>query len=159
MVTNLVQLLSNRVYMGSSLDVFEFVEKQSLESCYSKWLSGIESNCQCRRHRRLRFDPSGRTPGGGNDNLLQYFCLGNHMDRGTWLATMVYGAAKSWTQLSIHTQFPERTLVITLKLRLRNLSTFLRSTPVIIMWFVLTLRNWSNKKDRHIYNLLQYKIH
>ena len=25
---------------------------------------------------------SGRSPGGGNGNLLQYFCLGVHMDRG-----------------------------------------------------------------------------
>ena len=26
----------------------------------------------------------GRSPGGGNGNLLQYFCLENSMDRGTW---------------------------------------------------------------------------
>ena len=26
---------------------------------------------------------SGRSPGGGNSNPLQYFCLGNPMDRGT----------------------------------------------------------------------------
>ena len=25
---------------------------------------------------------SGRSPGGGNGNPLQYSCLGNHMDRG-----------------------------------------------------------------------------
>ena len=25
---------------------------------------------------------SGRCPGGGNDNLLQYSCLGNPMDKG-----------------------------------------------------------------------------
>ena len=140
MVPNLVQLLSNRVYMGSSLDAFEFVEKQSPEDCYFKWLSGKESTCQCRRHRRLWFDPLGRTPGGGNDNLLQYICLGNHMDRGAWLAMTVYGVAKNWTQLSTHARNSQRSLVITLTLMLRNLSTFLRSTPVIIMWFVLTLR-------------------
>ena len=105
-----------------------------------RWLSGKESTCQCRRHRRLWFDPLGRTPGGGNDNLLQYICLGNHMDRGAWLAMTVYGVAKNWTQLSTHARNSQRSLVITLTLRLRNLSTFLRSTPVIIMWFVLTLR-------------------
>ena len=27
---------------------------------------------------------SGRSPGGGNDNSLQYFCLDNSMDRGAW---------------------------------------------------------------------------
>ena len=26
----------------------------------------------------------GRSPGGGNGNLLQYCCLENSMDRGTW---------------------------------------------------------------------------
>ena len=27
---------------------------------------------------------SGRSPGGGNGNPLQYSCLENSMDRGTW---------------------------------------------------------------------------
>ena len=42
---------------------------------------------------------SGRFPGEGNGNPLQYSCLENPMDRGTWWAT-VHGVAKSWTQLS-----------------------------------------------------------
>ena len=42
---------------------------------------------------------SGRAPGERNDNLLQYSCLENSMDRGVWWAT-VHGVAKSWTQLS-----------------------------------------------------------
>ena len=29
---------------------------------------------------------SGRSPGEGNGNLLQYSCLGNLMDRGAWWA-------------------------------------------------------------------------
>ena len=40
----------------------------------------------------------GRSPGGGHDNPLQYSCLENPMDRGAWQA-IVYGVAKSWTQL------------------------------------------------------------
>ena len=32
----------------------------------------------------------GRSPREGNGNPLQYFCLGNPMDRGTWQAT-AYG--------------------------------------------------------------------
>ena len=39
---------------------------------------------------------SGRSPGGGNDNSLQYSCLENFMDRGAWQAT-AHGATKSWT--------------------------------------------------------------
>ena len=41
----------------------------------------------------------GRSPGEGNRNPLQYSCLENSMDRGTWWAT-VHGVAKSQTQLS-----------------------------------------------------------
>ena len=38
---------------------------------------------------------SGRSPGGGHGNLLQYSCLENPMDREAWQAT-VHGVAKSW---------------------------------------------------------------
>ena len=43
---------------------------------------------------------SGRFPGEGNDNLLQYSCLKNCMDRGAWWAT-VRGVAESQTRLSM----------------------------------------------------------
>ena len=47
----------------------------------------------------------GRFRRGGNGNPLQYFCLGNLMDRGAWWAT-VHGVAKSQTRLSdIHFTF------------------------------------------------------
>ena len=36
---------------------------------------------------------SGRSPGEGNGNPLQYSCLGNLVDRGAWWAT-VHGVAK-----------------------------------------------------------------
>ena len=42
---------------------------------------------------------SGRSPGEGNGNSLQYSCLENSMDRGAWWAT-VQGVAKSRTRLS-----------------------------------------------------------
>ena len=41
---------------------------------------------------------SGRFPGEGNGNPLQYVCLGNPMDREAWQAT-VHGVARQ-TQLS-----------------------------------------------------------
>ena len=37
---------------------------------------------------------SGRSPGGGNGNPLQYSCLHNSMDRGAWWA-IIHGVAKS----------------------------------------------------------------
>ena len=47
---------------------------------------------------------SGRSPGGGHGNTLQYSCLEIPMDRGAWRAT-VHEVAKSQTklkQLSTH---------------------------------------------------------
>ena len=42
---------------------------------------------------------SGRSPGGGHGNPLQYSCLENPMDREAWQAT-VHGVTKSQTRLS-----------------------------------------------------------
>ena len=42
---------------------------------------------------------SGRSPGEGNGNPLQYSCLENPMDREAWRAT-IHGVAKNWTWLS-----------------------------------------------------------
>ena len=41
---------------------------------------------------------SGRSPGDGNGNPLQYSCLENSMDRGAWWAA-VYGVSQSQTLL------------------------------------------------------------
>ena len=45
---------------------------------------------------------SGRSPGEGNCNRLQYSCLDNPMDRGAWRAT-VHGVTKIQTHLSDRT--------------------------------------------------------
>ena len=45
---------------------------------------------------------SGISSGEGHGNPLQYSCLENPKDRGSWKAT-VHGVAKSWTWLSTHT--------------------------------------------------------
>ena len=45
------------------------------------------------------FPGSGKFPGEVNGNLLQYSCLGNSTDRGSWWAT-VHGVAKSQARLS-----------------------------------------------------------
>ena len=41
---------------------------------------------------------SGRSPGGGHGNPLQYSCLENPMDKGAWWV-IVHKVAKSRTQL------------------------------------------------------------
>ena len=45
---------------------------------------------------------SGRSPGGGNGNSVQYSCLENLMDGGAWRAT-VHGVEKSRTGLRAYT--------------------------------------------------------
>ena len=81
------------------------------------WSSGLKSTCKCRAHGfespggsevkasacnvgDLGSIPgSGRSPGEGNGNPLQYSCLENPMDGGAWWTT-VHGVAKSQTRLS-----------------------------------------------------------
>ena len=41
---------------------------------------------------------SGRSPGGGHGNPIQYCCPENPMDRGAYWAK-VHGVTKSWTRL------------------------------------------------------------
>ena len=61
--------------------------------------NGKEPSCESRRLKRFGFNPgSGRSPGGGHGNPLQYSCLENPTDRGAWWAT-VHGVAKSQTHL------------------------------------------------------------
>ena len=48
--------------------------------------AGKESTCNAGDPGLIR--SSGRSPREGNGNPLQYFCLGNPMDRGTWWATV-----------------------------------------------------------------------
>ena len=53
------------------------------------WLSDKESTCQCGDAKDASLIPgSGRSPGKGNSNPLQYSCLGNPMDRGAGQATV-----------------------------------------------------------------------
>ena len=47
-----------------------------------------------------RHPGSGRFPGGGNGNPLQYSCLGNPTDRGAWRAT-THWVTKNQTRLSM----------------------------------------------------------
>ena len=57
----------------------------------SRWFSGKESPCNAGDTDSV--PGSGRSPGEGNDNPLQYSCQGNCMDRGAWQA-IVHGVTK-----------------------------------------------------------------
>ena len=58
--------------------------------------SGKESACQAGNTGSI--PGLGRAPEGGDDNPLQYSCLGNPMDRRAWRAT-VHGVTGNQTQL------------------------------------------------------------
>ena len=60
----------------------------------SQWLSDKEPTCNTGDVGSVA--GSGRFPGGGYDNPLQYSCLGNAMDREAWQAT-VWGHKESDT--------------------------------------------------------------
>ena len=69
----------------------------------AQWLSSKESGCNAGDGGLI--PGSERSLGGGYENPLQYSCLGNSMDRGSWRAT-VHRVTKSqvWLrQLSTHT--------------------------------------------------------
>ena len=48
------------------------------------------------------------SPGGGNDNSLQYSCLGNHMDRGAW---WTMGLQRSQTNLVTKQHFHRKKII------------------------------------------------
>ena len=76
---------------------------------------------------------SGKSPEGGHGNPLQYSCLDNPMDRGTWWA-MVHRVPKSQT-------------------RLKRLSTHTR-----IMWSIPFIELISTSIISHIYFLIFIRI-
>ena len=60
-----------------------------------------KTHLQCRRHKRLEFDPwVGKIPWGGHGSLLPVFFMQNPRDRGA-RSTAVHGATKSRTQLRL----------------------------------------------------------
>ena len=71
---------------------FYFLKGIMLPRCFS----GKESACQ--------ITESGRSPGGGNGNPLQYACLENPMERAAWRAA-VHEVTKSQIRLSDFTFF------------------------------------------------------
>ena len=61
-----------------------------------QWFNGKESTCNAGDVGSI--PGLERSSGGGHGNPLQYSCLENSMDRGTWQAT-VHGVTRSWTWL------------------------------------------------------------
>ena len=60
------------------------------EITYELTCSGgsVSKESECNAGDKGLIPESGRSPGEGNGSPLQYSCLGNPMDRGTWWATI-----------------------------------------------------------------------
>ena len=70
-------------YHLSKFHIYALVYCIGVRNFLPQWFNDKESTCQHRRHRNVGLIlGSGRSPGGGNGNPLQYSCLGNPMDRG-----------------------------------------------------------------------------
>ena len=77
---------------------------------------------------------SGRFPGKGNGNLLQYFCLENLMDRGAWWVT-VHMVAKSWTRLkSLLMKVKVESEKVGLKLNIQKTKIMIMASSPITSW-------------------------
>ena len=89
--------------MLQSLELERVGHSNSTKSLLDRAVSGWQASLVAQRiklaTRETWVSPgliprSGRSPGEGNGNTLQYSRLGNRMDRGAWQATAV-GVAKS----------------------------------------------------------------
>ena len=79
---------------------WKFIICQGPNTGFPGGASGKEFACQCRRHRRRRFNPwIGKIPWRRACNPLQCYCLENSTGRGAWWAA-VHGVTISWTWLS-----------------------------------------------------------
>ena len=55
--------------------------------CVYTYIIGSVTDSVCNAGDMGLIPGSGRSPGGGNGNTLQYSCLENSMDRGIWQVT------------------------------------------------------------------------
>ena len=81
-------------------DSLEYIPKSGIAGSYgNSMVWDFPGGSDCKDSAYNAGDPgsipgSGRSPGEGNGNPLQYSCLENPVDGGAWLAT-VHGVAKS----------------------------------------------------------------
>ena len=67
------------------------------------WLSGKESACNAGEVGLI--PGSGRSPGGGHGNPLQFSCLENPMNRGAWWTAVSRAAQSDMTEVTQQQQY------------------------------------------------------
>ena len=99
----IVNLVQNKKRKGKKNEDCNIYRDSQQPGGLPRWLSGKETACQHRKHRRCGFSLwLGRSPGGGNGSPLQCSCLENPMDRGAWRATVHRVAESHMTEHSTH---------------------------------------------------------
>ena len=116
----------------------------------SRWHSEKDSACQCRRQKRLGFNPWVRKiPWRRKWQPTPVFLPGNNVDSGAWQAT-VHGVTKSQIQVSMHA--PHVSDIISSSLSLEYWSYFISSerwTHCVLL--SMSIINWIYT---HLYTLL-----
>ena len=112
-----------------------FLEDLLLSGGLTGASDGKESACNARDRCKDSIPWSGRSPGEGHGNPLQYSCLENSMDRRAWQAT-VHGVTKSQTWLSNqhftlikYGSHPSLKALLSKQARLNNLSKTKHTEP------------------------------
>ena len=96
----------------------------------------------------------GRSPGGGNGNILQHSCLGNSMDRGAWQAIVHWGhkVRHDWAQTE-HMAYHNNTLLFILVLFIITI------LPMNIKhWHLVTLEGIKSRVSNYQVALISIKL-
>ena len=83
----------NQIFFRISISNRKNIFPNLYLSIHINWASQVAQNPPANAGDLGSIPELGRSPGEGNGDPLQYSCLGNSMDRGTWWAA-VHGITK-----------------------------------------------------------------
>ena len=104
---------------------------------------------------QFRIPGSGRSPGEGNGNPLQYSCLENSMDRGVWRATVHGGGKESgMTEQLLLTHSIEDYLNFTVLYNFQKFTYMISYNPIITPLFIASSPSLSPLISTSLFSLL-----
>ena len=121
---------------------------------FPQWLRRKDS--ACKEGDSCSITGSGRSPGGGHGNPLQYPSLEKPMDRGAWRAT-VHMVTESWTWLKQHPFTINRVFLSNNFLRLRS-SIHMELGHSIILAFNYACKTKAIRNKKHRVWVIKFSI-
>ena len=112
-----------REFLGIDIFVYVFIDifkldnsitlvyLKSVYSNFPTWCNSVGKETVCNAGDLGSISGSGRSPGEGNSNPVQYSCLENPMERGAWQAT-VHGVARAGHHLATELPPPTHTSLL-----------------------------------------------